>query len=383
LGGSALIWSPELAQYSFGPDHPLNPRRLELTLALMEACGLLGADTPVIPPRPATEEELLRVHARDYIDAVKANRPNLQYGLGTDDVPVIEAMHELAARVAGSTLVAAEAVMSGQTKRAFSIAGGLHHARRAEAAGFCVYSDLALAIAHCKSKGARVMYIDYDAHHGDGVQQIFYDDPEVLTVSFHESGTYLFPGTGFVDEIGTGDGTGYSVNVPLDAHTEDDSFRQCFVDLVPELADAFRPDVIVLQNGCDAHVLDPLTHLRCTTSLFEQLTRTVCEIADHYCESRMVATGGGGYAIYTVVPRAWTLVWAVLSGTSAPERVPDAWLRAARLECRSEVPVFMRDPADAFPPSPRRAAITKVNDQSMRAVRQRVLPLLTGWGLAF
>ena len=348
----------------------------------MDACGLM-TDTLVVPPRAATDDELLTVHTRDYIDAVKANRPNLTYGIGTEDVPVVEGMHELAAHVAGSTLVAAEVVMSGRAKRTFSIAGGLHHARVAEAAGFCVYSDLALAIRYCKSKGARVMYIDYDAHHGDGVQQIFYGDPEVLTVSFHESGTYLFPGTGFVDEIGTGDGTGYSVNVPLDAHTENDSFRQCFVDLVPQLADAFRPDVIVLQNGCDAHALDPLTHLRCTTSLFEQLVTVVRQIADRYCDGRIVATGGGGYAIYTVVPRAWTLVWGVLNETPAPERVPAQWLRAVRLESRSEVPVFMRDPEDAFPPSPRRAAITQMNDQSMRAVRQRVLPLLTGWGLAF
>ena len=350
----------------------------------MQACGLLGDDVPIIAPTPATDEELLRVHAPDYIEAVKANLPAQKYGLGTDDVPIIENMHELAAMIAGCTRSAAEEVMSGRVQRAFSIAGGLHHARRAEAAGFCVYSDLAVAIDYLKRQhGARVMYIDYDAHHGDGVQQIFYDDPEVLTVSIHESGTYLFPGTGFVDELGTGDGYGYSINVPLDAHTEDDSFRQCFVDLVPELADAFRPDVIVLQNGVDAHVLDPLTHLRCTTSLFEQLVQVTCQIADRHCDGRIVAAGGGGYAIYTVVPRAWTLVWGALCGTPAPERVPAEWLRAARLESGSEVPVFMRDPADAFPASPRRAAITQLNDQTMRAVKSRALPLLTGWGLAF
>ncbi|HSL70865.1 MAG TPA: hypothetical protein VK864_11530, partial [Longimicrobiales bacterium] len=284
----------------------------------------------------------------------------------------------------GATLRAAEAVMSGTVTRAFSIAGGLHHARRSEAAGFCIYSDLAVAIEWIKRiHGARVMYIDYDAHHGDGVQQIFYEEPDVLTVSFHESGTYLFPGTGFVDELGAGDGYGYSVNVPLDAHTEDDSFRQCFIELVPALADAFRPDVIVLQNGCDSHVLDPLTHLRCTTRLYEDLVRIVCDLADQYCNGRIVATGGGGYAIYAVVPRAWTLVWAGLRGIAVRDEIPEEWLRAVSLESGSALPATLRDPPNGFPASPRRASITETNDKTMRAVRHRALPLLTGWGLAF
>ena len=359
----------------------------------MEACGLLGDDVPILKPRAATDEELARVHAQDYIDAVKVASEDpsasssssfLKYGLGTDDVPIISGMHEVAALIAGSTLVAAEAVMSGTVTRAFSIAGGLHHARKAEAAGFCVYSDLALAIDYLKRfHGSRVMYIDYDAHHGDGVQQIFYDDPDVLKVSYHESGTYLFPGTGFIDELGSGDGYGYSINVPLDAHTEDRSFIDCFRQLVPDLAEAFRPDVIVLQNGCDSHVLDPLTHLRCTTNLFPEVVQTVCEVADRYCGGRIIAAGGGGYAIHTVVPRAWTLVWSTLRGIAPPERIPDDWLRALRIESGKEVPLTLRDDPDAFPASPRRAAIAETNDKTTRAVRQRALPLLTGWGLAF
>jgi acetoin utilization protein AcuC len=352
---------------------------------------LLDESVPVLAPRPATEEELARVHAPEFIEIVKQlsvpgadARAGLRYGLGTDDDPIVPGMHDAAALIAGATLVAAEAVMSGRVQRAFSVAGGLHHARRAEAAGFCIYSDLAVAIEWMKrAHGARVMYIDYDAHHGDGVQQIFYEDPEVLTVSFHESGTYLFPGTGYIDELGAGDGYGYSVNVPLDAHTEDESFQHCFVELVPALAEAFRPDVIVLQNGCDSHVLDPLTHLRCTTRLYEQLVRVVCQIAEQYCGGRVVATGGGGYAIYHVVPRAWTLVWAALRDIDVPDEIPGAWLRDVRSENGNDVPAALRDAPDVFPPSPRRASITETNDKSMRAVRQRVLPLLTGWGLAF
>jgi acetoin utilization protein AcuC len=230
--------------------------------------------------------------------------------------------------------------------------------------------------------GARVLYIDYDAHHGDGVQWIFYEDPEVLTVSYHESGTYLFPGTGFIDELGDGDGYGYSVNVPLEVHTEDASFRAAF-DLVPKLADAFRPDVIVLQNGCDPHYLDPLTHLRTTTGLFEELVRVVMAVADRHCAGRIIATGGGGYAVQEGVPRAWTLVWAALAGLAAPDPLPRDWILARRLEAGSEVPTTLRDPPDAFPPAPRADEVAAMNDRTVRAVERKVLPLLTGWGLGF
>ena len=361
---TAFVWDEQLTTYRFSEHHPLNPVRLALTYQQIVTRGLLdGPDVEVIPPRPATDEELMLVHARDYIEAVKRAQPNLRYGLGTDDVPVVEGMHEAAANVVGATLAAAEQVMSGRARRAFNMAGGLHHAHRAQASGFCIYNDLAVAIKYIQQRyGARVMYIDYDAHHGDGVQWIFYNDPEVLTVSYHESGAFLFPGTGFIDEIGEGEGHGYSVNVPLDAHTGDESFISVFNELVPALADAFNPDVIVLQNGCDAHFLDPLTHLRCTTATFEAVVRTVCGIADKHCQGRIIATGGGGYAIEEVVPRAWTLVWSLLRGV----RIGDD----------------IRDRPDLVPPLPD-ANHKEMNDKTMRGVRARVLPLLTGWGLAF
>lgn len=360
---TALVWDDLLTTYRFSEDHPLNPRRLALTYEQISARGLLhGDEISVMRPRAATDDELMLVHGREYIEAVKRAQPNLRYGLGTDDVPVIEGMHEAAAHIVGATLVAAEAVMSGAVTRAFSMAGGLHHAHRVQASGFCIYNDLAVAIKYMQQRyGARVMYIDYDAHHGDGVQWIFYHDPEVLTVSYHESGAFLFPGTGFIDEVGEGDGYGYSVNVPLDAHTGDESLIAVFNELVPQLAAAFNPDVIVLQNGCDAHFLDPLTHLRCTTRTFDAVVRTVCDIADKHCGGRIVATGGGGYAVEEVVPRAWTLVWALLRGV--------------------EVPADLHDAPGLVPPLAN--AESDMNDKTMRAVRARVIPLLTGWGLAF
>lgn len=336
----------------------------------------------VVRPRRATDDEILSVHTREYVEAVKRAQPNLRYGLGTEDVPVVAGMHEAAAHIAGATLVAAERVMSGEFTRALNIAGGLHHAQRKQASGFCIYNDLAIAIRWLHEQyGARVMYVDYDAHHGDGVQWIFYDNPEVLTLSVHESGAFLFPGTGFIDEIGEGDGYGYSVNVPLEPHTSDASLLRALRDIVPAVADAFKPDVIVLQNGCDAHALDPLTHLRCGTHAFEECVRLMCDIADQHCGGRVIATGGGGYGIYDVVPRAWTLVWSVLRGARAPDAIPEDWLREAEREAGRPLPTLLRDYGD--PDDGGEDAQLDTNGKTVRAVRNRVLPLLTGWGLAF
>jgi acetoin utilization protein AcuC len=387
----ALVWADELARYRFRPGHPLDPRRLELTVSLIHAMGLAGAgDRPIVAPRDATDEELGTVHHPDYIEAVQAvsadprARVHPAFGLGTEDVPIVRGMHEMARAVVGATLTAAELVASGKATRALSIAGGLHHAHARAASGFCVYNDLAVAIRWLQqSRGWRVLYIDYDAHHGDGVQNIFYRDPEVLTVSIHESGLYLFPASGFIDEIGEGDGHGYSANIPLEAQTEDGSFLAAFDALVPELAAAFAPDVIVLQTGCDAHALDPLTHLRCTTRLFEGLVSRVVDLAERHCHGRIVATGGGGYAIHAVVPRAWTLTWATLCGANPPDPIPDDWRAAVRAESVTEIPATLRDPPDYIPPSPRRAEIERTNDLTVRALKRRLLPLVTGWGLGF
>jgi acetoin utilization protein AcuC len=297
---------------------------------------------------------------------------------------VMPRMHDAAAHIVGSTLRAAELVMSGEVRRSFAIAGGLHHARRAEAAGFCVYNDLAVAACWLqRTHQARVMYVDIDAHHGDGVQWIFYGDPEVLTVSFHESGAFLFPGTGFIDEMGEGDGYGYSVNVPFDPHTDDAAFLPAVTELLPQLAAAFGPDVILLQAGCDAHLLDPLTHLRCTTGLYHDMVRAVCDVADEHCGGRVIATGGGGYAIHEVVPRAWSLVWAALCGVDPGNDVPARWLEHAAAEAGRPLPRTLRDPPGAFPRSPLSAEAERNNRRTMDAVRTQCLPLITGWGLGF
>ena len=389
---TALVWDPRITSYRFRPDHPFNPRRLELTVSLIEALGLVGTPTArMVAPRLATEAELLRVHAPDYVAAVKRlSEPGAdlseawRWGLGTDDTPVFPGMHQVTSLVVGATLRAAELVMQGEVVRAFNPAGGLHHAHRDRGSGFCVYDDLAVAIAWIREAyGARVLYIDYDAHHGDGVQGIFYSDPEVLTLSLHESGRYLFPGTGFVDELGEGEGYGYSLNLPLEQFTEDGSWLWLHERVIPEVAEAFRPDVIVLQNGCDGHVLDPLTHLRATTRLYEETVRITCEVADRHCGGRIVATGGGGYAVWRVVPRAWTLVWAGLSGQPVAGPVPHAWLDRWQGESPDLLPDCLRDREGDYPPVPRRDEVEATNRRTLESLRRQALPLLRGWGMAF
>jgi acetoin utilization protein AcuC len=389
---AALIWNRSFTDYRFRPDHPFNPKRLELTISLIEELGLLDGDRfRIVDPRKATDDELLRVHSAEYLDAVaRLSQPGSdgagahRWGLGTDDNPIFPAMHDATSMVVGGTLTAAELVMSGTVDRAFAIAGGLHHAHRDRASGFCVYSDLAAAIAWIReAHGARVMYIDYDAHHGDGVQGIFYSDPEVLTLSLHESGRYLFTVTGFPDELGEGDGYGYSLNVPMEPQTEDDSWLGIYRDLAAEVAEAFRPEIIVLQSGCDAHVLDPLTHLRCTTRLFEETVRITGEIADEHCGGRLIVTGGGGYAVWRVVPRAWTLVWGAMTGQPVPDVVPRRWLERWQGESPCLLPERMRDTPGAFTPVPRRAEIEATNRRSIETLRRNALPLLRGWSLGF
>jgi acetoin utilization protein AcuC len=389
---AALVWDPSFTSYRFRPDHPFNPKRLELSISLIEAMGLVdGERFRLVPPRPATEEELLRVHSPEYVDAVRrlsapgaSHAEGVRWGLGTEDNPIFPRMHEATSMVVGGTLKAAELVMTGEVDRAFAIAGGLHHAHRSQASGFCIYSDLAAAIAWIREVyGSRVLYIDYDAHHGDGVQGIFYDDPEVLTLSIHESGRYLFPGTGFVDEMGEGDGYGYSLNIPMEPQTEDDSWIGIYRELVTEVAEAFRPGVIVLQSGCDAHVLDPLSHLRCTTRLYEETVRTTGEIADRFCGGRLLATGGGGYAIWQVVPRAWTIVWAALTQQEVGNEVPRSWVERWQGESPELLPHRLRDAPNEYPSAPRRAEIEATNRRAYEALRRMALPLLRGWSLGF
>lgn len=381
-GRSAFVYSPDYLAYKLSDEHPLNPIRLALTESLIEASGLLdGPDVFRVAPRPATDDEILYAHDRPYVERVRElsetggyASPTIDFGLGSGDNPVFVGMHQASALVTGGSLVAAELVLSGRATHAFNPSGGLHHANRRLASGFCVYNDCAVAIAWLRMQGARVLYVDTDAHHGDGVQWIFYEDPDVLTISLHESGRYLFPGTGASTERGSGAGYGFSVNVPLMPYTDHASFVECYDLVVPPLARAFRPDVIVAQNGCDGHAIDPLTHLHYLTRTFEHVARRSHELAHELCEGRLIALGGGGYALWTVVPRAWTAVWAAISGQPLPELVPEAWRARWQAESPERLPTRMHNALDAVRPIERQEEIARQNRHVAQEVAARGLP---------
>ncbi|MBA2448505.1 MAG: acetoin utilization protein AcuC [Chloroflexi bacterium] len=379
---AAFVYSSEYLGYKLSDEHPLNPIRLALTDTLVEDAGLL-ADPNVFreAPRPATEDELLLVHDRPYVDRVRelssgrrSAYPDIDYGLGSSDNPAFVGMHDATSLVVGGTLRAAELVMEGRVAHAFNPGGGLHHAARSLASGFCIYNDPAVGIAWLRHRGLRVLYVDTDAHHGDGVQWIFYEDPDVLTISLHESGRYLFPGTGGIAERGRAAGYGYAVNVPLQPYTDHASWTECYDLVVPPLARAFRPDVVVTQNGCDGHALDPLTHLHAQTPTFEHFARRAHELAHELCDGRLVATGGGGYALWTAVPRAWTAVWAAISDQPLPELVPPAWRERWAPQSPETLPTRMHDPIDALRAVPRQQEIAAENRRVALEVRDRGLP---------
>ena len=358
-GPLIMAWNDHLTEYDFGPGHPLAPVRVELTMALSRELGVLAQPSvSLLDPAPAGPDELELVHDPAYIDAVRqAGRDglgNLSFGLGTPDNPVFAGMHEASALVAGATLAAARAVWHGDALHGASIAGGLHHAMRRSASGFCVYNDPAIAISALLDAGAqRVAYVDLDVHHGDGVQAAFYQDPRVLTISLHEHPATLFPGTGLASETGSGDGRGYAVNMPLPAFTGDAGWLRAFDAVVPPLLRAFRPELLVSQHGCDSHRLDPLAHLALSIDGQRRAALMVHELAHEVCGGRWLLTGGGGYELVQVVPRSWTHLLAIAAGDPVdPARaVPASWRDLAADRTGQDAPTVMTDgqPADYIP----------------------------------
>lgn len=370
---SVFIFSPEQLNYMFNRDHPFNPIRLELTLDLLKKMNAIR-DEDIISPRMATDEELKLVHLPEYINAVKkAGNGELpqdvaeSYGIGTEDTPIFPNMHEASALLVGGTLTAADYVMTGKAQHAVNLGGGLHHGFKGKASGFCVYNDSSVAIKYIQEKyNARVLYIDTDAHHGDGVQWSFYDDPNVCTLSIHETGRYLFPGTGNVNERGQGKGYGYSFNIPVDAFTEDESWLEVYTTAFEEIAEFFKPDIILTQNGADAHYLDPLTHLSGTMRLFREIPKLAHKIAHKYCDGKWIAVGGGGYDIRRVVPRAWALVWLEMSeNLDCFGNLPLQWVEEWQKKTKVPLPLAWDDPDDLYPPIPRKTEITEKNKQTL------------------
>ncbi|MEV7607163.1 acetoin utilization protein AcuC [Paenarthrobacter sp. NPDC089322] len=354
---TTVVWDPAMTAYNFGPTHPMAPQRLELTARLAESLGLFNhSHVAVEAPTVATDVELFTVHSREYVAAVRRvsenpSRPEENRGLGTEDDPVFAGMHEASARLAGGSLVGAEAVLSGKAVRAVNFSGGMHHAARERASGFCVYNDVALAIQKLLDGGVRrIVSIDVDAHHGDGTQSIFYNDPRVMTISLHESGLTLFPGTGFANETGGPDAPGTAVNVALPAFTGDAAWLRAFHAVVPQLVGAFRPEVIVSQHGCDSHRLDPLTHLNLSVDAQREAASAVASLAAKHCDNRWIATGGGGYEVTGVVPRAWSHLIGIVTQRPVPLKapVPEAWRNYVMETYGVSTPELMGDDVDIW-----------------------------------
>ena len=327
------MYDEAFLRYDFGKSHALRQVRLQLARDLIAACDLVDGHADEVRPEPATESAIRRVHSPAYLEVVRKlsadpSAVSYEHGLGTPDNPVFAWMFEAAALQAGATARACIDVASGDRTRALNLGGGFHHAMRSKASGFCVLNDLAIGISSLlEERGlTRILYVDVDAHHADGVQTIFYEDPRVMTISLHEDGHYLFPGTGFTDEIGEGRGRGFAVNVPLPPYTRDVSYLYAFQEVVPPLARAFRPQIIVSQLGADGHHLDPLTHLMLTTETYEAVGRILDELSRELCGGRWVATAGGGYDL-TAVPRVWTLLFAKMVGANLEDAIPVEWLR--------------------------------------------------------
>jgi acetoin utilization protein AcuC len=319
-GPVSLVYGEALMKHHLSDSHPLQPIRVKLAVDLIRSTGLIE-HCHLLPPRPATVEELQLVHSPEYVELVRklsdpARRREVlpsqveAAGFASADNPISDELHEGTALVVGASLVAAEAIQSGAARHAFSPSGGLHHAHRDRASGFCTYNDAAVACQWFKERGHRVAYVDVDVHHGDGVEHIFESDPDVLTISLHESGHWLFPGTGFPQDAGIGPGLGTVANLPFMPYTWDEPWLTGLGKVVPAMLRRFKPTVLVTQDGCDSHHLDPLAHLANTTRIWPRVGRMFHELAHELCEGRWLALGGGGYAIYEVVPRAWTLLFA-------------------------------------------------------------------------
>jgi acetoin utilization protein AcuC len=346
-----VVYHPHYQRYDFGPEHPFTPARLRMLTGLLDAFG-----TPFDPVEPpiATRDDLLSVHDEALVEQVEAASrgaamPNAAgFGLGTMDVPIFAGMDEAARWLVGGTLHAAKLVASGEAKRVLQLGGGLHHAQRDRSSGFCVYNDLAVACRYLQRQDLRVAYIDVDVHHGDGVQAIHYCDEDVLTLSIHESGTYLFPGTGGVHELGTGAATGFSLNVPLEPLTQADSYLDAFERVVPYAMQWFQPDVMVIQCGADTHAKDPLADLLLTTETHAHIYRRLVEIADEYAGGCAVFTLGGGYNADATI-RSWTILYHVVNDLPIPSGpLPKTWLDHWQPRVETDLHDHLIDPPASF-----------------------------------
>jgi len=330
LGGrTTLLYSEKFLNYSLGPFHPLRPVRVKLTYDLIQSKGLLNEDTVVVTvPRVASEEEILLFHEKEHVRLVQTYSERGSGLLDGGDTPAFKGCFEATSLIVGASLGACDKIMAGKFAHAFNPSGGLHHAHPERASGFCIFNDPAVSVNYLRKKYnvKRLVYLDIDAHHGDGVMYGFYNDPSVLDIDFHENGKFLFPGTGFPDEIGGTEAKGLKLNIPLPPGTGDEAYLKAFHKLVPDTVRKFRPEIILVQCGADGHADDRLAHLRLTTNTYREVVSEMHSLAHELCDGRFLLFGGGGYTLANV-PRVWTVAFATLAGKKLDNGIPEPWSR--------------------------------------------------------
>ena len=338
---TGFVYADAFQGYNFGPTHPLRPIRLKLTFELMKSIGLLASPAiEVHEPRQATRDELLLFHDDSYLDLVERMSQSGSGFLDMGDTPAFKGCYDASALAVGASLTAVDLVMSRKTDHAMNIAGGLHHAHPSRASGFCIFNDPAVSIAYLKHKYAvdRILYLDIDAHHGDGVMYGFYSDEGLLDVDFHEDGHHLFPGSGFTNEVGEGRGAGFKINVPLSPFTGDEPYLRLFKQIVPPAVRKYQPKILLVQCGADSHANDLLAHLQLTTRTYCEVAAICHDLAHEVAEGRLVIFGGGGYNPSNVA-RAWSLIAATLTDFDPPENISKKWRELYEAVIGEEAPV--------------------------------------------
>jgi len=370
---AAFIYSPELEKYGYPPEHPFNTIRPKKTREIVSSMGLLsGSGISEVAPVPVERMVLKKFHSARYLHALKKASPRrwdaeaFDMGLGTEDCPIFKKLYDYAVLAAGGTLVGAKLILSDSAHVAFNPSGGFHHAGPECASGFCYINDVALACIVLAEAGKRVLYLDVDVHHGDGVAYAFYERSDVMTISLHENPRLLFPGTGFENEIGKGQGKGYCVNVPLPIGTYDEAYMKAFDAIARPLIGAFNPDVIVIQLGADALAGDPLAHLYLTNNVYADILSFLLTLG-----TPILATGGGGYNIDNTV-RAWALAWCVLCG-AGNEDSPDSGVSAVESDSKKKKDGLRDKPLPVS--GQQRDTVTRAIETTIEAVKANVFPI--------
>ncbi len=384
---ACAIWGEDFTKYDFGVGHPMAPVRLDLTARLCRALGVFD-HVDVVDVDVDGDDVLTTVHDPEYVDAVKAisadpTTADGRWGIGTEDVPAFAGVHEASARIVAGSVEAARRVWTGEVEHGVNFTGGMHHAMPGRAAGFCIYNDIGAAIQWLLDNGAeRVAYVDIDVHHGDGVEAMFYDDPRVLTISVHESGRTLFPGTGWPADTGGVGAEGTAVNVALPPGVVDGPWLRAITSVAMPLVRAFEPQVLVTQHGCDTYRDDPLAHMSISLDAQRQAAVNLHRLSHEVADGRWVALGGGGYDLTGAVPRSWAHLTAIAAHRPVPAatEVPQEWRDHCELIAGQQGPATMGDLPDKDLPIWVQPWAMGYNphhgvDRAIMAAREAVFPL--------